>query len=434
MIDGKLPVKPIIASLFIIDVLFIIFLGLIYPVFGSDFFLTFSSVLTLTILMSVFGLYGVRQNGRVHFLVTMLSTILLYNIVLLAIKFAFITPISLSLRSVALNDAALIIYMTARNVVLNKILSNYAFNVYIIQSDMTADIEAILAKKNRKSSTLVYKGVDNATSVMEAVSQTDISNTIILFSDPTDYSEEDQKIIFNLKIHGYNVYTYSDFCEVYLRRLEIDNVSDEWFILARGFDNIFGKNYIRIKRITDIAAALFGLLIASPLLLFAAIAIKIDSHGPVFFSQIRTGINLKPFRIYKLRTMVSDAEKKGAVWAKANDARITKVGSFLRKTRIDEIPQLYNVLKGEMSIVGPRPERPEFDTKLAEVIPYYMVRYIVKPGLTGWAQVNYGYGASIEDSKIKLKYDLYYIKNYSFMLDIRIMIRTVYIVIMKMGR
>lgn len=430
MIDSKL----IYISLFVSDLMCIICFGLISPVLISDFFLTFFSIITLITLMDIFGFYVVNQNGRVHFVITMLSTIILYNVVLMAIQFSFATRHAVSPGTIALIDVILMIYLTARHVILNKILYNYAFNVYIIQSDLTADIEAILAKENKKSSSLVYKGVDTASSIRDTVSQTDISNTIILFSNPTDYSDEDQKIIFNLKIHGYNVYTYSNFCEVYLRRLEIDNVSDEWFILSRGFDNIFGKNYVRIKRISDITLSILGLIIASPLLLLAAIAIKTDSHGPVFFSQIRTGIKLKPFHIYKLRTMVKDAEEKGAVWAKTNDARITKVGSFLRKMRIDEIPQLYNVLKGEMSIVGPRPERPEFDTKLAKIIPYFTLRYIVKPGLTGWAQVNYGYGASVEDSKTKLKYDLYYIKNYTFMLDIRIMIKTVYIVIMKMGR
>jgi lipopolysaccharide/colanic/teichoic acid biosynthesis glycosyltransferase len=162
--------------------------------------------------------------------------------------------------------------------------------------------------------------------------------------------------------------------------------------------------------------------------------IRLDSPGPIFYSQLRTGLYGKPFRVYKFRSMYQDAEKRGAQWASQRDPRITKVGHWLRVLRIDELPQIINVLRGEMSLIGPRPERPEFDVKLKEAIPYYEMRYLVKPGITGWAQVLYPYGASLEDAYEKLSYDLYYIKNYSLFLDMVIVLKTIRVVLLGKGR
>jgi lipopolysaccharide/colanic/teichoic acid biosynthesis glycosyltransferase len=161
---------------------------------------------------------------------------------------------------------------------------------------------------------------------------------------------------------------------------------------------------------------------------------KIVSRGPVLFCQTRVGMHGKTFTIYKFRTMRIDAEKSGAQWAQDNDERITPLGNFFRSSRIDELPQCWNIIKGDMSIVGPRPERPEFTSSLAKEIPYYDLRHVVKPGLTGWAQVSYPYGASTEDSLRKLQYDLYYIKNYSLLLDLNILLRTVLVTIRRTGR
>ena len=171
-----------------------------------------------------------------------------------------------------------------------------------------------------------------------------------------------------------------------------------------------------------------------PLMVIVGLIIKLDSPGPIFYSQLRTGLYGKPFRVYKFRSMFRDAEKKGAQWAIQRDPRITRVGYWLRVLRIDELPQIWNVLSGEMSLIGPRPERPEFDVKLKEAIPYYEMRYLVKPGITGWAQVLYPYGASLEDAYEKLAYDLYYIKNYSLWLDIVIVLKTIRVVLLGKGR
>ena len=190
---------------------------------------------------------------------------------------------------------------------------------------------------------------------------------------------------------------------------------------------------LRRKRLFDMVCAALGLLILSPVLLVCALLVGLTSPGGVLFRQERIGKDGVPFTIYKFRSMRTDAEKNGAVWAKEHDDRITRVGRFIRKVRIDELPQLWNVLKGDMSFIGPRPERMTFVKKLKEDIPYYSLRHTVKPGLTGWAQVCYPYGASEEDSRHKLEYDLYYIKNMSILLDITIVLKTIGVVLFPKG-
>jgi exopolysaccharide biosynthesis polyprenyl glycosylphosphotransferase len=184
----------------------------------------------------------------------------------------------------------------------------------------------------------------------------------------------------------------------------------------------------------DVAVAGLGVLLVSPLMPVLALLIKLDSPGPIFFRQVRVGQGDKEFTLIKFRSMRQDAESAtGAVWAEQDDARVTRLGRLLRKYRLDEIPQLFNVLHGDMSLVGPRPERPEFVAKLAEMIPYYSERHFVKPGVTGWAQVCYPYGASVQDAIEKLRYDLYYVKNLSIFFDIRIMLRTIAVILFREG-
>lgn len=190
----------------------------------------------------------------------------------------------------------------------------------------------------------------------------------------------------------------------------------------------------KLKRISDIAISLIILIITLPLNIFVSILIKIDSRGPVFFKQDRIGMNNKVFKIYKFRSMFEDAEKHtGPVWSKKDDPRVTNIGKIIRQLRIDEIPQFYNVLKGEMSLVGPRPERPFFVEMLSEQLPYYKRRLKVRPGITGWAQVKHKYDESIEDVKVKLRYDLFYIENMSLRMDLKILARTILVVFLGKG-
>lgn len=215
-------------------------------------------------------------------------------------------------------------------------------------------------------------------------------------------------------------------------KLMLESITPSWLIFSQGFmrTSLFSFS----KRSIDILLSVIGLLLTLPFFPLIALSIKLDSRGPIFFRQLRVGNREKQFMLYKFRSMRQDAEQgSGAVWAAENDPRVTRLGRFLRNSRVDEIPQLINVLKGDMSFVGPRPERPEFVEKLKKIIPYYSKRHFIQPGLTGWAQVRYPYGASVEDAVEKLRYDLYYIKNISPFLDTLIFLETIKVVLFGRG-
>jgi exopolysaccharide biosynthesis polyprenyl glycosylphosphotransferase len=213
-------------------------------------------------------------------------------------------------------------------------------------------------------------------------------------------------------------------------RVPVEHVEQRWVIEAMNELPALHRTSQWAKRLLDIALGLLGALVFLVLLPFLALAIILDCPGPVFYRQVRLGLGGRPYRVVKLRTMVPDAEQDGqARWAAADDERVTRVGRFLRRTRLDELPQVYNVLRGEMSIVGPRPERPEFIAQLQGQIPFYRTRLVVKPGLTGWAQVHYGYGNSVRYALIKLQYDLYYIRHWSLWMDLHVIFKTVGVVL-----
>ncbi len=247
-------------------------------------------------------------------------------------------------------------------------------------------------------------------------------------------SDDDQKSLLRSRLAGLPIFSLTDFYERFLFIVPVDRIDNKWFVRAQGFTMLHSQVSVRLKRVFDVFCSFSLFVLASPLLFLGALVVKLGSSGPIIFSQTRVGIHGKPFTVYKLRTMVEGAEKEGAQWAAEKDMRVIPLGTFLRKSRIDEIPQCINILKGEMSFIGPRPERPEFTSLLAEKIPYYDLRHIVRPGLTGWAQVSYPYGASVEDSLRKLQFDLYYIKNHSLLLDLNIILRTVKVMLARRGR
>jgi sugar transferase (PEP-CTERM system associated) len=238
--------------------------------------------------------------------------------------------------------------------------------------------------------------------------------------------------LLDMRVRGVKVEEATSLLEKVSGKIEVEHLQPSVLIFSEGFD--VNHTALALRRAVSIVLSLTVLLICAPLLPLIALAIKLTSKGPVLFRQERVGRFGQPFTVFKFRTMRQDAEAAtGAVWAGENDPRITSVGRLLRKTRLDEIPQLWNVLKGDMAFVGPRPERPEFVTWLNEAIPYYQLRHMVRPGLTGWAQVRYQYGASLEQAQEKLRYDLYYIKNISLGLDLLIVFETVKIVLLRRG-
>ena len=237
--------------------------------------------------------------------------------------------------------------------------------------------------------------------------------------------------LLDLRLRGVVIEDTSELLERLLGRLPLDGLNPSTLIFTRGF-NVKVSHQI-VRRLISIIASFVGLVICLPFLPFIILAIRLSSPGPIVFRQTRVGLHGQPFSLLKFRTMRQDAEANGAVWATRNDSRVTPLGKFMRRTRLDEIPQLWNVLRGDMGFVGPRPERPEFVQWLTREIPFYEIRHIVRPGLTGWAQVRYQYGASLEETKRKLEYDLYYIKHVSLGLYLLIIFETIKTIVLRRG-
>ena len=241
------------------------------------------------------------------------------------------------------------------------------------------------------------------------------------------------KELLDCRLAGILISEQVTFLERETGKVHLEVLNPSWMIFGPGFRRDGMR--VQSERIFDLLASLMLLIIASPIMLLTVIAIKVTEgiRAPIFYGQNRVGFDGKIFRVLKFRSMRVDAERNGAQWATTNDSRVTTVGGFLRKTRIDELPQLLNVLRGDMSFVGPRPERPEFVDKLSETIPYYRERHSVKPGITGWAQLCYPYGASEQDAVEKLQYDLFYVKNHDLVFDILILLQTVEVIILGKG-
>jgi sugar transferase (PEP-CTERM system associated) len=238
--------------------------------------------------------------------------------------------------------------------------------------------------------------------------------------------------LLDCKLIGVKVFDLATHFEKRLGQIRLDFVNAGWLIFGDGFNQ--GSLRTAVKRVFDIVCSAALLVLSAPVMAATALLIKLDSRGPVFYRQERVGANSSTFMVIKFRSMRTDAEKDGTPrWASAQDDRITRVGHVIRRLRIDELPQLINVLKGEMSLVGPRPERPFFVDQLTRDIPYFAVRHSVKPGVTGWAQVRYQYGATVEDSQEKLQYDLYYVKNHSLFLDVLVLFETIGVVLTGKG-
>ena len=255
---------------------------------------------------------------------------------------------------------------------------------------------------------------------------------IVVTHDPAETTALPKQALLDCKLRGIPVLDEAAFCEQHLGRIDIDNLGTDWLLFSEGLWT--GRVSGAVKRGIDVVVSLALLLLTLPLMLLIALLVRLDSPGRVLYRQQRIGLHGKPFTLLKFRSMSVDAEQGGKPrWASHEDPRITRVGSFIRPMRIDELPQLINVLRGEMSMIGPRPERPHFVEQLDRVIPHYSERSFVKPGITGWAQVNYPYGASVEDARQKLSYDLYYVKNRSLLLDLLILVATVRVILFREG-
>ena len=308
--------------------------------------------------------------------------------------------------------------------------------LFVGQNDYTSDLLESIKKDDQYKLIGFLKDekkevLKNAILKICEVKKIDI---IVNFRDDLLLDTKLVDMLLKYKLNGLQYYNYLEFYEKYENKLPISHLSPKWFLEDSGFEIYYNNFNLKAKRLLDL---IFGMIIGIcvfPIMILSAIIVKLESKGPVFFIQERVGEGNKKFNIVKFRSMTTDAEKDGPQWASKNDNRVTKWGKIMRATRIDELPQLWNVLRGEMSFVGPRPEREFFIQQLEKEIPYYNLRHTVKPGLTGWAQVKYPYGASIEDSYRKLQYDLYYIKHHDIIFDIKVLLKTITIVVFGKGR
>ena len=298
------------------------------------------------------------------------------------------------------------------------------------QQGATSEIVGYVALGNEKPEIPQTRIRPIKKSLAELAREHEVSEIVVALSDRRGASLQP---LLDARMEGITITSYLSFWERETRRVHLQGLDPSWLIFSDGFRMGTLTNAF-LKRALDVLVSVALVVFTLPTLLLAAIAIRLDSSGPILYRQERVGKNGTHFTIYKFRTMRIDSESGGIPqWAAVRDPRNTRVGRFLRMARIDELPQILNVLRGDMSFVGPRPERPFFVDTLSASIPYYSERHRVRPGITGWAQINYVYGASIEDAKVKLSYDLYYIKNYSFLFDLLIILSTVEAVFLKGG-
>ena len=325
---------------------------------------------------------------------------------------------------------------------LNAEKLTHPLRILLVGVDRAGKVRQLLAEGLPKAEILGYvgerdQGPDAGPCLGAPFMALDIAKekqaTMILLLPDAPIDDDIAHDLLEAKLRGSMVVDIRSFYEHVVQRLPLSQINDEWLLQTEGFSLNTRGSLRRLKRALDVLISLLLLIPAAPIMLITAIIVRLESPGPVIYKQDRVGLFEKEFTVYKFRSMRADAEKNGAVWASAKDTRVTKFGKFIRKVRIDELPQIWNILKGDMSFIGPRPERMAFVTKLKETIPYYSLRHTVKPGLTGWAQVCYPYGASEEDARRKLEYYLYYIKNMSILLDINIVFKTVGVVLFPKG-
>ena len=389
----------------------------------STHFEPFSIVFIIWILVFyIIGLYEIRSLKNTTNFIRKLITALVINIVITVSFFYFVTAYGITPKTNLFIFLALIFLLEyAWRTNYNNFLTNGVptTKVLIIGSGLNVEYVASAIKNSPQLGYELFF-LENA----EEISQTIISQRIDLVVVPNNIKKNSKvaQVIYKNLITGTSIIDLSSFYEIIFNKVPISELQEFWFL-----ENLINRQnvYDFFRLPLEILLAVILGIILLPISILIGLFIKLTSKGPVVFKQTRVGELGKTFIIYKFRSMKKDAEANGAQWATSNDQRVTFIGKVLRFSHLDEIPQLINIIKGDLSFVGPRPERPEFTEDLKKAIPYYELRHVVRPGITGWAQLNYRYGASVEDAYEKLQYDLYYIKNRSFWLDLSIIIKTV---------
>jgi sugar transferase (PEP-CTERM system associated) len=405
-----------------------------------------TTAIVLWLAMVAVGVYGPKALRSLRFAGARLLVAISLGIIALAV-IDFLLPTEMLWRSTLLYTMGLaIVVLVADRMLLNSFLGSSAFRrrVMVLGAGDRAQRLRDLAERPESGFVIVsYIAMNEDQRVVEEAISRSAIHDLGKFAENLGVSEVvlalqerrnslPLKDLLRIKTKGVHVNDFSSFIERETGRVDLDTVNPSWLIFSDGFSS--GRMLSSaVKRIFDITASLILLLLTFPVIALFALLVKLDSKGPAFFRQQRIGLYGEPFQLVKLRSMRTDAEKDGARWAEENDPRVTRIGRLIRKLRIDELPQTWSVLLGHMSFVGPRPEVPKFVEDLEEEIPFYSERHMVKPGITGWAQINYPYGASTEDARCKLEYDLYYAKNYTPFLDLVILLQTVRVILWPEG-
>jgi sugar transferase (PEP-CTERM system associated) len=375
----------------------------------------FSLLLAALLAYAIFGFAPITENGRELLAVPAMTAV--FGMVVHRLGMAHSGPSPMLVRRVLVFGAG------EQALAVRRALDKSDPNVQIVGYYASPTEEAVKVPTDRL--------LPNTTSLTDTARALKVDEIVVALSERRGGAMPMRELL-DCKLYGVNVLDLASHFEQTLGQIRLDALRAGWLIFGDGFRQ--GLFRTAVKRAFDITFASLLLVLALPVMLLTIFLVAIESGFPIFYRQERVGMNGRLFNVIKFRSMRTDAEKDGKPrWATGNDSRVTRVGRFIRKTRIDELPQLINVLKGDMSMVGPRPERPFFVDQLTREIPFYAVRHSVKPGVTGWAQVRYHYGASVEDSAEKLQYDLYYVKNHTLFLDLVVLFETVGVVLTGKG-
>jgi sugar transferase (PEP-CTERM system associated) len=400
-------------------------------------------------LMTASGLYDSEWHGGVRALLQRLGLSFGLGLVAMSLLFYFVPTLLVGRGAFLLSFGLALLGILASRTLFLRWAQTGALKTRALvlgTGSRAAQVEALLGRRGHASNVQVVgylpmggshhfvdheRILDTAESLADLVARLQISEIILAVRDRRGGGMPVDELL-DCKLRGIRVLELSSFFERENGHLQLDSMNASWMILAEGFHQ--GMLRDTVKRLFDLVVSGAMLAVTLPLMALTGLLIKLESPGPVLYRQERVGQGGRPFTILKFRSMCVDAEKDGKPrWAGQNDSRVTVIGRFIRRTRIDELPQIFNVFFGDMSFVGPRPERPYFVQDLTQKIPYYGVRHTVKPGITGWAQVRYPYGATDEDAMHKLQYDLYYVKNHSLFLDLMILFQTVQVVVWGKG-
>jgi sugar transferase (PEP-CTERM system associated) len=406
-----------------------------------------SFALFVHVAMIAVGVYGADALQSLRYATARLIVAVAMGVIGLSVLYFLIPEISFWRSNLLYAMGGAVVLLIALRILLGKTLGSQAFKRRIVvlgAGPRAARLKALSKNPGAGFAVVGYVSMSEANRVIpEAIARDAIYNladhVVLLNASEVVLALEERrnalplKDLLRIKTTGVHVNEISTFLERETGRVDLDSVNPSWLIFSDGFSSGRALSSA-FKRLFDIAASSLLLALSFPVILLTALLIKLESRGPAFYRQRRVGLYGVGFDVIKLRSMRQDAEAGGkAVWAEKDDPRITRIGRIIRKCRVDELPQCWSVLKGEMSFVGPRPERPQFVEDLEQKLPYYAERHMVKPGITGWAQINYPYGASIEDSRQKLEYDLFYAKNYSPFLDLLILLQTFRVILFPEG-